>query len=85
MPCRIPTREEHSEAIRAAIGEGLRALHGLARQQRVPRDIRRSLDHLEDIERKIEPPRPVGSSDAEAGGQADINRCFPRVKPRRKS
>jgi hypothetical protein len=62
MRCQSPISEEHSEAIRAAIGEGLRVLHALAGRQRVPRDIRRSLDRLEEIEREIDAPVTVGSS-----------------------
>jgi hypothetical protein len=62
MPCQGPISEEHNRAIRAAIGEGLRVLHLLAGRQRVPRDIRRSLDRLEEIELPIDAPRSAGSS-----------------------
>jgi hypothetical protein len=62
MPCQSPISEEHNRAIRAAIGEGLRVLHALAGRQRVPRDIRRSLDRLEEIEFPIDAPRSAGSS-----------------------
>jgi hypothetical protein len=62
MPCQVPISEEHNRAIRAAIGEGLRVLHLLAGRQRVPRDIRRSLDRLEEIELPIDAPRSAGSS-----------------------
>lgn len=62
MPCQSPISEEHNRAIRAAIGEGLRVLHTLAGRQRVPRDIRRSLDRLEEIEFPIDAPRSAGSS-----------------------
>ncbi len=62
MPCQSPISEEHSKAIRAAIGEGLRVLHALAGRQRVPRDIRQSLDRLEEIERKIDAPLSMASS-----------------------
>ena len=62
MPCRSPISKEYNEAIRAAIGEGLRVLHALAGRQRVPRDIRRSLDRLEEIEREIDTPLSIESS-----------------------
>ncbi len=63
MPCQVPISEEHNRAIRAAIGEGLRVLHLLAGRQRVPRDLRRSLDRLEEIELPpIDVPRSAGSS-----------------------
>ena len=62
MACQGPISEEHNRAIRAAIGEGLRVLHLLAGRQRVPRDIRRSLDRLEEIEFPIGAPCSTGSS-----------------------
>ena len=62
MACQGPISEEHNRAIRAAIGEGLRVLHLLAGRQRVPRDIRRSLDRLEEIEFPIDAPRSAGSA-----------------------
>jgi hypothetical protein len=62
MPCQSPISEQHNRAIRTAIGEGLRVLHALAGRQRVPRDIRRSLDRLEEIEFPIDAPRSAGSA-----------------------
>lgn len=62
MRCQSSISEEHNEAIRAAIAEGLRVLHALAGRQRVPRHIRRSLDRLEETEREVDVPLPVRSS-----------------------
>lgn len=62
MPYPSAISEEHNKAIRAAIAEGLRVVHALAGRQRVPRDLRRSLDRLEETERKVDAPRAIGSS-----------------------
>ena len=62
MSCHAPISDEHNKAIRAAIAEGLRVLHALAGRQRVPRDIRQSLDRLEETERKIDASRSIGSA-----------------------
>lgn len=44
---------EHNRAIRAAVGERLRAILAMAGRQRVPRPIRQSLDRLEEQELRI--------------------------------
>ena len=50
--------EEHNKAIRAAVGERLSFILGLAGRQRLPRPIRQSLDRLEAVERRVAPPSP---------------------------
>ncbi len=57
MPHQKPFNDDHTEAIRVAIAEGLRVIHALAGRQRVPPNIRRSLDRLEELEGKIDAPR----------------------------
>jgi hypothetical protein len=60
MPNPDDISEEHNKAIRAAVGERLSVILGLAGRQRVPRPIRQSLDRLEAEERGSEPsPRIV--------------------------
>ena len=57
MPYQSPINEQHNEAIRAAVAEGLRVIHALAGRQKLPHSIRQSLDRLEELEVKIDAPR----------------------------
>lgn len=85
MPCRIPTREEHSEAIRPRSAKG----RVLSMRWRANKGCRAISDDrwiiLRTLSTRSSLRAPSGRQTPRLAGQADINRCFPRVKPRRKS
>jgi hypothetical protein len=59
MPHPNHISEEHNRAIRAAVGERLSTVLGLAGRQRVPRPIRQSLDLLESREARVDMTRSI--------------------------